>query len=157
MSDTSHADHLRRHALRATRQRVAVLKALERYPHSDAASLADVVRRDSVTISHQAVYDVLAALVEVRLVRRMDLAGAAALYEIHDDQEHGHAVCRVCGSVYDIGIDIDTGAVGHPAPGFVVEAVDVVYRGTCLTCTSAAPGSNPRPGNRIQSATTKEH
>ena len=97
-----------------------------------------LVRADLVTVSHQAVYDVLRALTDAGLVRRIQPAGATARYETRVGDNHHHVVCRYCGAIADVDC-----AVGH-APcltasddhGFTVDEAEVVYWGTCPACAT---------------------
>ncbi len=65
------APRLRDAGLRVTRPRLAVLDALAGHPHADADTLVTVARQAHPTISPQAVYGVLKALVAVGLARRV--------------------------------------------------------------------------------------
>src|SRR4051794_38745211 len=58
-------------ALRVTRPRVAVLAAVYDHPHADTYSIIGLVREQLGGVSQQAVYDVLRALTDARLVRRI--------------------------------------------------------------------------------------
>ena len=130
---------LRDASLRVTRPRLAVLAAVEEHPHVDTDTVINLVRADLGAVSHQAVYDVLRALTEAGLVRRIQPAGATARYESRVDDNHHHVVCRSCGAIADIDC-----AVGH-APcltasddnGFTVDEAEVVYWGTCRDCTTS--------------------
>jgi Fur family ferric uptake transcriptional regulator len=129
---------LRDASLRVTRPRLAVLAAVHAHPHLDTEALIRLVRADLVTVSHQAVYDVLRALTDAGLVRRIQTAGATARYEARVGDDHHHVVCRSCGAIADVD-----GAVG-PAPclaapdarGFVVDGAEVVYWGICPMCAT---------------------
>ncbi len=66
---------LRGAALRVTRPRVAVLAAVHDHPHADTDSIIAAARSDLGEVSHQAVYDVLRALTDAGLVRRIQPAG----------------------------------------------------------------------------------
>jgi Fur family transcriptional regulator, stress-responsive regulator len=129
---------LRAVSLRVTRPRLAVLTALRDHPHVDTHSLITLVRGDHPTVSHQAIYDVLRALTDAGLVRRIQPAGATARYESRVGDNHHHVVCRSCGAIADVDC-----AVGH-APcltasddhGFVVDEAEVVYWGTCPDCAA---------------------
>ena len=134
---------LRQAALRVTRPRVAVLGAVHGAPHADTDSLIRAVRVGLPTVSHQAVYDVLRALTGAGLVRRIQPAGSVARYEARVGDNHHHAVCRSCGAIADVDC-----AVGHTPcltasgdHGFVVEEAEVVYWGTCPSCT---PRTHPQ-------------
>ena len=133
------AERLRNLSLRVTKQRAAVLDVLQQHPHSDATFIESAVRRGDGTISKQAVYDVLATLTGVGVVRRVDVGGTAALYELRSGPQHHHAVCRNCAAIFDIDPDGNPTGQASPPPGFVIEEVDVIYRGICPDCTTA-PG-----------------
>ena len=61
--------------LRVTRPRLAVLSAVHRVPHADTDTIISAVRGDLGAVSHQAVYDVLRALTDAGLVRRIQPRG----------------------------------------------------------------------------------
>ncbi|GAB3712403.1 Fur family transcriptional regulator [Amycolatopsis oliviviridis] len=129
---------LRAVSLRVTRPRLAVLAALRDNPHVDTETVIALVRAELPTVSHQAVYDVLRALTESGLIRRIQPAGALARYETRVGDNHHHVVCRSCGAIADVDC-----AVGH-APcltagsdhGFVIDEAEVVYWGVCPECAA---------------------
>jgi Fur family ferric uptake transcriptional regulator len=133
---------LRAVSLRVTQPRLAVLTALRGHPHVDTDTVIALVRTDHPTISHQAVYDVLRALTDTGLVRRIQPAGATARYEMRVRDNHHHVVCRSCGAIADVDC-----AVGH-APcltasddhGFVIDEAEVVYWGACPDCLTRSEG-----------------
>src|SRR4029450_12785910 len=93
---------LREAALRVTRPRVAVLSAVHDHPHADTDAVIDAVRQDFGAVSHQAVYDVLRALTDAGLVRRIQPSGSVARYEARVGDNHHHVVCRSCGMIADV-------------------------------------------------------
>jgi Fur family ferric uptake transcriptional regulator len=129
---------LHRADLRATRPRVAVLEAVRLHPHADTGSLIDAVRRHEPGVSHQAVYDSLAALTSAGLVRRIQPNGSVARYETRVGDNHHHVVCRSCGAVADV--DCAVGAApcleASDSAGFVIDEAEVIYWGTCPQCQS---------------------
>ena len=128
---------LRRVALRVTRPRVAVLAAVHDHPHADTDSLIDVVRRNSGEVSHQAVYDVLRALTDTGLVRRIQPAGSVARYEARVGDNHHHLVCRSCGAITDVDCAVGEApclTAGADA-GYTIEEAEVIYWGRCPNCT----------------------
>ncbi len=66
---------LRSASLRVTRPRLAVLTALHEHPHVDTDTVISLVRAELPTVSHQAVYDVLRALTDARLIRKIQRPG----------------------------------------------------------------------------------
>jgi Fe2+ or Zn2+ uptake regulation protein len=129
---------LRTVSLRVTQPRLAVLNVLHDHPHIDTDTVIALVRVELPAVSHQAVYDVLRALTDTGLARRIQPAGAIARYESRVGDNHHHVVCRSCGAIADVEC-----AVGH-APcltasddhGFVVDEAEVVYWGTCPDCAA---------------------
>ncbi|SHN46704.1 Fur family transcriptional regulator [Cryptosporangium aurantiacum] len=128
---------LRAVSLRVTRPRLAVLAALRDHPHVDTDTVIDLVRAE-LSVSHQAIYDVLRALTDAGLVRRIQPAGATARYECRVGDNHHHVVCRTCGAIADVDCAVGyspclTASDDH---GFVVDEAEVVYWGTCPDCAT---------------------
>jgi len=83
---------LRDAGLRVTNQRLAVVAALVEAPHSSADAVLGRVRAEVGHISTQTVYDVLNALTDRGLVRRIQPAGPSARYELRVGDNHHHLV-----------------------------------------------------------------
>jgi len=130
---------LRSAGLRVTAPRVAVLQALDVAPHVDADTVAGAVRDRLGTVSIQAVYDVLAALVGAGLIRRIEPAGSPALFERRVADNHHHIVCRSCGAVEDVDCAVGSRPCLRPSSthGFVVDEAEVTYWGLCPDCSTA--------------------
>ena len=141
-------ERLRAAGLRATRPRVEVLRALATAPHSDADRVVALVRDQLGSVSLQAVYDVLRALSEAGLVRRIEPAGSPGRYELRVGDNHHHVVCRSCGATADV--DCIRGAAPCLEPseghGFVVDEAEVTFWGVCPDCAVPAPAPGPRQG-----------
>jgi len=144
---------LRASGLRVTAPRLAVLLALRAQPHSDTDTVIRLVRADLGTVSAQAVYNVLAALVGVGLVRRIEPAGSPALYEIRVGDNHHHIVCRACGATTDV--DCATGRRPCLTPsetnGYVLDEAEVTFWGLCPNCQSPAGSGSPQePAKQLE-------
>ena len=140
---------LRAAALRVTRPRLAVLAAVHEHPHADTDAIIRAVRAGDTTTSHQAVYDVLRALTEAGLVRRIQPAGATARYEARVGDNHHHAVCRSCGAITDVDCAVgDTPCLtASDDGGYAIDEAEVVYWGRCPGCTTATDVQHtPRRG-----------
>jgi len=140
------AEQLRSAELRVTRPRIAVLEAVDANPHADTETIFGEVRAGLPDVSRQAVYDVLRALTDAGLVRRIQPSGSVARYESRVGDNHHHIVCRSCGVIADVDC-----AVGE-APcltasdnnGFHLDEAEVIYWGLCPDCsTSDASRSHP--------------
>ena len=129
---------LRAASLRVTRPRVAVLAAVHDHPHADTYSIIGHVREDLGGVSQQAVYDVLQALTDAGLLRRIHPHGSVARYESRVGDNHHHVVCRSCGVVADV--DCAVGAApcltADDDHGFAIDEAEVIYWGLCPQCSN---------------------
>lgn len=133
-------DMLRRHGLRVTAPRLAVLAVVAGHGgHPDAEAVRAGVRARLGTVSTQAVYDILHVLTGAGLLRRIEPAGHPARYETRVGDNHHHLVCRACGATRDAE------CAHGPAPclephddhGFVVDEAEVIFWGLCAACAAA--------------------
>lgn len=134
--EASLAQELSRHGLRATRQRLAALRALRRLKgHPTAAELHVRLRAEQPNLSQKTVYEILDNLVGVGLASRVTEGGEPVRYEAWSDP-HYHARCRVCGRLFDLPARADSQIRGRtPLPeGFRVEAIRVTLHGLCQRC-----------------------
>ena len=136
---------LRRHGLHVTAQRLAVLRAVSGRPHSTADDIDRLVRTEIGAISHQTVYDVLGALTDKGLIRRIQPAGSPARYEDRVGDNHHHLICRTCSRMVDVDCAVgDTPCLtAADDSGYEVDEAEVIYWGRCPDCvaaTSAASG-----------------
>ena len=131
---------LRRHGLRVTAQRLAVLRVVSDAPHATADVVAGTVRGELGTISIQAVYDALTALTDKGLLRRIQPAGSPTRYETRVGDNHHHLVCREC----DRMVDVDCAAGDPPCLtaaedfGYEIDEAEVIYWGRCPECVGAS-------------------
>lgn len=120
----------------AARRDVIGLLALE----PCAVTALEIDRRlDSV--GRASVYRTLDQLDRLHLVQRVEIGGDAAGYErVDPDQHHHHLVCDECGRLSpfaDPSLERAIEAVSRAAD-FEIAAHDVVLRGRCLDCKTAA-------------------
>ena len=129
-------------ALRVTAPRKAVLSAVHEHPHADTETLIAATRARLGAVSHQAVYDVLRALTDAGLVRRIQPAGSVARYEARVGDNHHHVVCRSCGTVRDVDCTVGDAPclTASDDGGFAIDEAEVVYWGLCPACRTASPG-----------------
>ena len=143
------ASMLRRAGVRVTAPRLAVLAALAgREQHLTAEAIATAVRGRLGESSAQTVYNVLRTLTDVGLVRRIEPAGRAGLYELRTGDNHHHLVCRRCDAITDVDCVAGVAPCLEPvsAEGYVLDEAEVTFWGLCPRCREsghgdAAPGS----------------
>ncbi len=138
--ETTLDETLRSAGLRATAGRIAVLDALVSMPHSDADGVFRVVARELPTTSIQSVHNILADLTAAGLVRRIEPAGSAALYERRVGDNHHHVVCSRCGAVGDVDCVVGHAPCLDPSStsGFTVRSAEVTFWGLCSDCQESA-------------------
>ncbi|NYI68374.1 Fur family transcriptional regulator [Spelaeicoccus albus] len=148
-SVTDRTQRLRTSGLRVTAARLAVLAALDEFPHSTAKAVTETVRTGLGHISTQAVYDVLTACESSGLVRRIEPPGSPARYETRTGDNHHHLLCSRCGRVADVDC-----VVGHQPcltpsdyQGFRVETAQVLFIGTCPECLETDAQPDVKRGN----------
>ncbi|MDN5797985.1 MAG: transcriptional repressor [Intrasporangium sp.] len=144
MPPTDATTLLRDTALRVTRPRVAVIEQLRRHQHADADTIAQAVRADLGKVSTQAIYDVLAALTDVGLVRRIEPAGSPARYEMRVGDNHHHAICRECGAIADVPCAVGERPCLQASDdhGYAIDEAEVIYWGHCPACLERAAATH---------------
>lgn len=131
---------LRGTGLRVTAGRVAVLDALDTLPHTDAERLFRIVSHSVPTTSVQSMHNILSDLTAAGLVRRIEPAGSAALYERRIGDNHHHVVCSRCGAVADVDCAVGEAPCLTPSTtsGFTIQTAEVTFWGTCPDCQTVS-------------------
>ncbi|XPP26676.1 MAG: Fur family transcriptional regulator [Leucobacter sp.] len=132
---------LRAAGLRATAGRLAVLEALESMAHTSAEQVYEAVSAGLPTTSIQSVHNILTDLTAAGLIRRIEPAGSAALYERRVHDNHHHVVCTGCGAVDDVDCVVGHAPCLDPSStsGFAVQTAEVTFWGLCPNCQAATP------------------
>ncbi|MCF7822675.1 MAG: transcriptional repressor [Candidatus Marinimicrobia bacterium] len=95
---------LRDHELKATSQRIALLKLLNgTSEHFDAEEIYFELHKRQKNVSRATVYRSLEALVEQQLVTKLDFGDGRMRYERNqgEDEHHDHLICEACGKVIE--------------------------------------------------------
>jgi Fur family ferric uptake transcriptional regulator/Fur family peroxide stress response transcriptional regulator len=130
---------LRERGHRVTSQRLVILRELRRAGrHVTAHEVQEAVRDQLPGTSTPTVYATLDLLVEFGLARKLWSAGPTALYDARATP-HQHVVCRRCGRVQDIDIEIEPAAAlaAARAAGFDPDGAELIIPGYCAECASA--------------------
>jgi len=141
----SGADHLlarelTEKGLRATRQRVALLRLLRgARNHPTVVELHHLLRAEQRRVSRKTVYEILDSFITSGLATRPTEGGEPSRYE-PKSAPHDHARCRACGRLFDLPLAAPRRRLGASVPrGFHVEGVSVLLRGVCRDCRRAMP------------------
>ena len=127
--------------LRVTPQRQAIFRLLHGVDtHPTVDSLYEAARAEMPTISRKTVYQTVHDLETMGEVELLDVGTGSIRVDPNVDRVHQHLVCRQCGTVRDVLLDIaDLRVPARYRREFTVEAVEVVFRGVCDDCASAGP------------------
>lgn len=130
------AQRLRDAGLRATGSRIAILEALETdRRHPTAEMVHESLQRRFPSLSMSTVYATIDAFLEHGLIRQV--TGRSRRLRVDGTPlDHDHAVCRNCGSVFDI----DRRVIERPAQppelpdGLRVTNLYIEYEVICREC-----------------------
>ena len=129
---------------KVTPQRVAVCTALLAHSgHPTAGQIWDVVHAAHPSISQATVYNTIAALEELRLIKRLEIAGDEHTHYDLDVAPHVNAVCKRCGRIDDVYTDTLEALLGLVAArsGYALDPREgVIVYGLCGTCRQVATG-----------------
>ena len=131
---------LEAHGKRVTVQRVAVCKALLSHGgHPTATEIWRRVQEWHPSISQATVYNTLAALEEVQLIRALDIVGENHThYDVCVDP-HVNVVCTRCGRISDVHTDTLEALLGlvSSRTGYQLIPQDgVIVYGRCAECVA---------------------
>jgi Fe2+ or Zn2+ uptake regulation protein len=148
-----YAERLRSADLRVTRPRIAVLHSVNLNPHSDTETIIGAVRACLPDVSRQAVYDILHALTDVGLLRRVQPPGSVARYETRVGDNHHHMVCRNCGAIADVDCILGSAPCLSVSDtnGFQLDGAEVIYWGRCPGCSTSDASDARHDGRPVSS------
>lgn len=128
------ATRLRRHGLRATLQRRAILRSFAggRSEHLTAEEVHERARGELPGLARATVYNTLGELVGAGLLRVFGRVSPLR-YECEVDVEHHHFRCLACRRLYDVFPEVAR-RLDPPDDEFDVERVHVLLEGTCADC-----------------------
>lgn len=141
VNNEQHSASLRDASLRVTAPRLATIGVVKEHPHATAEEIAGEVRDRLGSVSKQAIYDVLGALTDARILRRVAVDGRGAQYELELGDNHHHIVCTDCGRLEDVPCPVgEAPCMVPPADdhGFTIEVAEVIFRGQCADCRAHA-------------------
>ena len=127
---------LRAHGYRLTPQRQLVLEAVTALRHGTPEDICAEVRRTADGVNISTVYRTLELLEELELVTHTHLGHGAPTYHAATDEAHLHLVCRDCGSVSEVEVDVADELVGRLRRdhGFDTDVEHFAIYGRCREC-----------------------
>ena len=127
--------------VRVSAQRIAVLDFIaNKKTHPTADEIYSHLHSDYPSMSKTTVYNSLHVLVDSGLVRLLEIESGVMRYDLGLQEQHGHFLCRKCGSVFDLPLPTDL-----PMPtdaGFRVDIMEWNCKGLCPDCAAATETNN---------------
>lgn len=131
---------LRAHGKRLTTQRERVLAAVGRLGHATPEQVVEAVTADGGNpLSVSTVYRSLDALQELGLVAHTHVDHRAPSYHLAEHATHLHLLCRGCGDVAELPLEVADGFVAavDAELGFAADVSHAAVHGLCRTCREA--------------------
>jgi Fe2+ or Zn2+ uptake regulation protein len=129
---------MRERGLRVTPQRMAIVAQLAgNTEHPTVEALFDAARLEMPAISLKTVYQTVHDLEALGEVRLLDVGTGQVRVDPNVEHRHHHVVCGSCGRVRDVEVEFpDVTLPRRLRAGFHVDAVDVIFRGSCAACAA---------------------
>ncbi len=133
MNKITSAD-IQQHGLKATPQRLLILKHIEKGKHISIEKLFEAVSGEFPSISLATIYKNIDALLSTGLIREVSIIGGKHVFEVAKGN-HIHFICKNCGSVTDIlpAEKLVSDKTMKQLPG-KAEAIELNIYGICNTC-----------------------
>lgn len=90
--------------LKATPQRLGVLKVLNKHTHPTIDELYAEIKKDYPSISLATVYKNLNALIDEKLAVEVNIPNQKTKYDIYE-KPHIHVICENCGEIIDLACE----------------------------------------------------
>lgn len=97
---------LNKNDLKATPQRISILKILYKNEHPTVDDLYDNIKKEYPSISLATVYKNIHTLKESNLIVEVNMPNCKARYDIYT-KPHAHIVCEQCGYIEDIECSLE--------------------------------------------------
>ena len=127
---------LQKHDLKATPQRLEIIKVLETMGHVNIDTLYIELRKNFPSISLSTIYKNINKMIEKGFLSEVKLSGQKNMYELIKEH-HSHVVCTRCKSMIDIHVNVSE--VLHKAQDishYNLNESSLTFHGLCPQCVS---------------------
>ena len=137
MSDNSVISYLSAHGIKASVQRIAVMRFLmEHHTHPCVEEIHGALQGKIPTLSKTTVYNTLRLLVEQEAARMITIDERTTKYDANCSR-HAHFLCSACNSIVDITLPEEP-TLQQPPQGYILHETQIYYRGLCPQCARKA-------------------
>ncbi|MBS4030678.1 MAG: transcriptional repressor [Clostridiales bacterium] len=126
-------NQLKKHNIRLSNRRLKVLEYLcNNQNHPTVDQIYVNLHKDVPTLSKTTIYNTLHTLVEVGLVRVINIEDNETRYDILTE-DHGHFKCDSCGKIFNFNVDLDSFTT-YELSGFRIMDRNLYFKGICQRC-----------------------
>ena len=137
---TKAIERLTAHSIKPSAQRIAIMEYMLTHNNHPTVDLVGSMP----TLSKTTIYSTLKLLAEHGAITALTIDKNAARFD-GDTGDHSHFQCRRCGKINDIINDINM-IVSEPTyRSFVIDNVEINYRGLCARCLAEIKGEKYEP------------
>lgn len=128
---------LRESGHKATPSRLSLLQILAK---ADAPlSIPSIIKESRNSLTQATLYRALESLVDVGIVRRIDVGHTHAHYELESSEKHHHhLICKSCGVIEDVELcevsDISTSVLRRSKKFTKIQGHSLEFFGVCKKC-----------------------
>jgi Fur family peroxide stress response transcriptional regulator len=127
-------DLLRAHNLKATPQRIEIANTLALRGHANTEELYTILLQKFHSISLATIYKNINLMIENTFIQEVKIPNAKPVYEL-TKESHSHLVCKRCGKVEDIYLDLTHVCdLAMHTTQFQIDKADLVFSGLCKKC-----------------------
>ncbi len=124
---------LKKHNIRLSNRRLKVLECLcNKLDHPTADQIFVNLHKEVPSLSKTTIYNTLHTLVEIGLVRTLNIEANKTRYDIITE-DHGHFGCQTCGRIFNVNIELESLAKGELS-GFNIWERNLYFKGICQKC-----------------------
>ncbi|OPL10335.1 MAG: Fur family transcriptional regulator [Firmicutes bacterium ML8_F2] len=127
---------MNRYKYKRSKQRDKIFNILQNTDtHPTASWIYDELKKEFNNLSMGTVYRNLNILIDQHLIKKIESGNSFDRFD-GNTEPHYHFICRKCGSVYDIPIDLieNLDQKASLASGFQVETHEIKFSGICKYC-----------------------
>ena len=130
---------LRENGYKATPSRLSLLQILEKA--DSPLSINHIMKESNGNLTQATLYRALESLVDIGMVRQIDIGHTHAHYELETkEKHHHHIICKKCGKIEDVDIceirEIETIILKQTKAFALIQNHSLEFFGICKTCNN---------------------
>lgn len=136
VSKTSLLKTLTGAGIRPSAQRLEILEYISSHEtHPTAEDIYRHLVQTNPTLSRTTVFNSVKLMAQKGLVNDINISPDSTRYDSADFPPHAHFLCRECGRIYDVSIDLTS---LHLPSEFICDNVNIFFKGLCPECAVKA-------------------